>query len=266
VPAVPAQPVPDGQPSRSLVNAFSEIAQHVHASTDPDESMRRITVAACEAIAGCDAASLSLITPDGPTTRAATGSLAVEGDLIQYAEREGPCLDAAMHERWLTTPDLRHDPRWPRSSVRMADELGVGSMVSCRLGLDAAPHCTLGGMNLYARRVGAFSEADEMMAILLSSLGAVVLDASRRQANLRAAIESRQVIGEAIGILKTQRHITSDEAFTLLSQASQRMNVKLRDLAHRIADDPPLPAGGAGSSPEADMIPPVAVRSLRGRV
>jgi hypothetical protein len=239
VPAALAQPSPDGHPARSLVEAFSEIARHVHASPDPDESMRRITMAACEAIAGCDAASLSLITPDGPATRAATGRLAVEGDLIQYAEREGPCLDAAMHERWLTTPDLRCDPRWPRSSVRLADELGVGSMLSCRLSLDAAPHATLGGMNLYARRVGAFSEADEMMAILLSSLGGVVLDASRQQANLRAAIESRQVIGEAIGILKTQRHVTSDEAFTMLSQASQRMNVKLRELAHRIADDPP---------------------------
>jgi hypothetical protein len=38
-----------------------------------------------------------------------------------------------------------------------------------------------------------------MLAILLASLGAVVVDAARQQQQLREAIKSRQVIGEAIG-------------------------------------------------------------------
>lgn len=64
-----------------------------------------------------------------------------------------------------------------------------------------------------------------------------MVDASRQQAHLRAAIESRQVIGEAIGIIRAQnRHVSSDEAFAMLAKASQRMNVKLRDLARRITD------------------------------
>ena len=82
-----------------------------------------------------------------------------------------------------------------------------------------------------------------MLAILLSSLGAVVVDAARQQENLRRAIESRQVIGEAVGILRAQTKVDSDEAFRMLSQASQRMNIKLRDLAERIArgDQPAAP-------------------------
>ena len=229
-------PSPEAPAPRSLVEAFSEIAQHIHTSEDYEGSMRRITETATHAIPGCRSASLSLLEKDGPVTRAATSQLSHDGDQIQYEEGEGPCLDAAMHERWVHTPNVGESPRWPRSSTRLAAELGVGSMLSCRLTLDAAPRSTLGGLNLYATEVDAFTDEDQMLAILLASLGAVVVDASRQQAHLRAAIESRQVIGEAIGILRAQSDLSRDEAFTMLSKASQRMNVKLRDLAQQIAD------------------------------
>jgi GAF domain-containing protein len=232
-------------PNPSLIEAFSEIAQHVQASENPDESMQRITETACQAIHGCDSASLSVLSPDGVTTRAATNQLARDGDQIQYDEHEGPCLDAAMQERWVYVPRLREDPRWPSSSLRLAEEVGVGSMISCRLTLDAAPNNTLGGLNVYSMVENGFTDEDQMLAILLASLGAVVVDASRQQAHLRAAIESRQVIGEAIGIIKAQhRTLSSDQAFALLAKASQRMNIKLRDLARRIAEGQPPAAAG----------------------
>jgi GAF domain-containing protein len=233
------------QPTPSLIQAFSEIAQHVQPSEDPEESMQRITETARDAIHGCDSASLSMLTPDGATTRAATDRLARDGDQIQYDEREGPCLDAAMKERWVYVPNVREDSRWPRSSTRLAVEVGAASMISCRLTLDAAPNHTLGGMNLYSRVQNGFTEEDQMLAILLASLGAVVVDASLQQAHLRAAIESRQVIGEAIGIIRAQsRYLGSDEAFAMLAKASQRMNIKLRELAKRIADgDQPIMPG-----------------------
>ena len=242
-------------PTPSLIEAFSEIAQHVQASEDPEESMGRITRTAVDAISGCHSASMSLLTPDGAATCAATDQLALDGDQIQYEEREGPCLDAAMHERWVYVPALRQDPRWPTSSTRLAMEAGVGSMISCRLTLDAAPNNTLGGMNLYSSVENAFTDEDQMLAILLASLAAVVVDASRQQAHLRAAIGSRQVIGEAIGMIKAQhRQLTSDEAFAMLVKASQRMNIKLRDLARRIAEGNP-PAGG-GFAVAARSTPP----------
>jgi transcriptional regulator with GAF, ATPase, and Fis domain len=220
----------------SLIEEFADIARHVHASDDFDGSLARITSTAEQAIGGCEAASISLMTKDGPVTRGATNSLAYEGDAIQYDEGEGPCLDAAMQQRWISTPDLAVDPRWPRSAARLTVQLGVQSMFSCRLTLDAAPNQTLGGLNLYASTPMAFSSQDQMLAILLSSLGAVVIDAARQQENLRAAIASRQVIGEAIGILRAQSNLTSEQAFEKLTRASQRTNVKLRDIAQQIAE------------------------------
>jgi hypothetical protein len=109
-------------------------------------------------------------------------------------------------------------------------------MFSTRLTLDAAPNDTLGGLNMYATKPNAFSEQDQMMALLLSSLAAVVVDASKQQEHLWQAIRSRQIIGEAIGILRAQSNLTSQQAFEMLSRASQRDNVKLRDLAQQISN------------------------------
>jgi transcriptional regulator with GAF, ATPase, and Fis domain len=220
----------------SLIEDFAEVARHVHASADFEDSLRRITDTAVSAVAGCEAASISLLDKDRPVTHGATDQLAYHGDQIQYAEGEGPCLDAAMNDRWVSVPDLARSTLWRRSSTRIATELGVGSMFSCRLALDGAPNHTLGGLNLYATTPDAFSEQDQMLTILLASLGAVVVDAARQQRHLRAAIESRQVIGEAIGILRAQHNLASQQAFEMLSKASQRTNIKLRDLAQRISD------------------------------
>jgi transcriptional regulator with GAF, ATPase, and Fis domain len=238
----------------SLILEFTALARHVHASEDFPGSLDRITSTAEQAIGGCEAASISLLTREGPVTFGATDALAEEGDQIQYEEGEGPCLDAAMEEQWVYTPDLAVDPRWPRSAARLSLHLGVHSMFSTRLTLDAAPNDTLGGLNMYATRPDAFSQQDQMLALLLSSLGAVVVDAARQQENLRRAIESRQVIGEAVGILRAQNQVSSEQAFRMLSQASQRMNVKLRDVAEQIVRPPedaaPDPKGSGQAAPQ----------------
>ena len=57
----------------------------------------------------------------------------------------------------------------------------------------------------------------------------------RPRVNSLAAVQSRQIIGEAIGILRANTNLSSADAFQLLSQASQRMNVKLRDVAAQVA-------------------------------
>jgi transcriptional regulator with GAF, ATPase, and Fis domain len=234
---------PESTSGSSVVAHFANLAMHVHSSEDYDDSLRRITHTAIDSISGCEAASLSLLEKEGPVTRAATSELATLGDQIQYEEMEGPCLDAAMEDRLVHAPNLGVDQRWPKSSGRLSSELGVASMLSCRLALDVAPRHTLGGLNMYATKLDAFTEDDKMLALLLSSLGAVVIDASRQQVHLRAAIESRQTIGEAIGILRAQQGVSSQEAFDMLSKASQRMNIKLRDLAQRISDS------GGGTPP-----------------
>jgi AmiR/NasT family two-component response regulator len=56
-------------------------------------------------------------------------------------------------------------------------------------------------------------------------------EASDRLANLRVAVESHRLVGQATGILVERHRILPAEAFERLRRASQRRNVKVRDLA-----------------------------------
>jgi hypothetical protein len=215
----------------ALIDDLAENDRGLPVSGGFEDSLRRVTATAVIAIGGCESASISLLEKTGAVTRGATDQLALEGDQIQYDVGEGPCLDAAMHERWIYTPDLADDTRWPRSAARLA-ALGVGSMFSCRLALDDR----LGGLNLYASTAQAFDTRDQMLAILLASLGAVLVDAARQQQQLHDSIESRQVIGEAIGLMRAEADVSSQQAFDVLANASQRTNIGMRDLARQIAN------------------------------
>jgi AmiR/NasT family two-component response regulator len=55
--------------------------------------------------------------------------------------------------------------------------------------------------------------------------------------NLRQALSSRAVIDQAKGILMARHGIDAEAAFALLSETSQRENVKVRDLAARLTED-----------------------------
>ena len=100
-------------------------------------------------------------------------------------------------------------------------------MLSVRLGVQSSPQRNLGGLNLYSTRVNAFDTEQRDLALLLAAVASVAADATRTHAQLRAGLQSRQVIGEAIGILRAQSNLTSEEAFAALVQASQRMNAQL---------------------------------------
>ena len=61
---------------------------------------------------------------------------------------------------------------------------------------------------------------------------------------LRNVMLSRALIEQAKGILMERHKITEDEAFTILSHASQRTNTKLRDVAAELVRTGTLPSRG----------------------
>ena len=56
------------------------------------------------------------------------------------------------------------------------------------------------------------------------------------EANLQRGLMTRQVIGEAVGILRAQNNCRRDEAFALLVTGSNRMSIKLRTIAEHLVD------------------------------
>ncbi len=126
------------------------------------------------------------------------------------------------------------EQRWP-DYARHAASHGVGSSLSVPLPFQSA---TIGALNSYASKAHAFNAEDQALAEEVTPWVALAVgnaDAAARTreelAQLRIAMQTRAVIEQAKGMLMERHRINEDQAFTLLTHASQNTNVKLRDVA-----------------------------------
>jgi GAF domain-containing protein len=155
-------------------------------------------------------------------------------DEIQYGHDEGPCLRALATGQVVLVDDLADDDRW--GGYRMpALGHGVRSSLSLPLRADDA---LIGALNLYATGPRAFGPAEQLLgrrfaeeASRALELAVRLAERSELSAHLQAALASRAVIDQALGIIIGQNRCTVDEAFELLRSISQNRNVKLRDIA-----------------------------------
>lgn len=204
--------------------------------TEPSAALHRVVRSAVELVPGAEGAAATVLRRGGAVTQACTGAWAEKLDAWQYAEGEGPCLDAVRH--WTVRSDaLADEQRWPRFVPR-ALALGVGSALSVPMPVRAAWE---GSLNLYARSAGAFGPAAEQVAEALSAHAAVAVAAMRTERNLRVALRTRELVATAQGMLMERYGIGADEAFAMLAQVSQRSNRKLREVAAELNDTGVLP-------------------------
>jgi hypothetical protein len=142
----------------------------------------------------------------------------------------------------VTCDDLRSDTRWPEFAVAAAAH-GYRSIVATELLPAAEPGEPSGTLTLYSRRAGGLSQADRDTALLLAMHGSLALAhvrtaelADLAQTQLRQAVDTRDVIGQAKGILMNRQGVTADQAFDLLRRISQELNVKLVDIARTLTE------------------------------
>lgn len=218
--------------------SVAAIADEFYRADDVDSALSRMVTVAADAIDGCDAASVSLMVDGRIMTPASSGALASEGDELQYDAGDGPCMSAINTGVDVESPDLANDERWPVFAERAAAS-GVSSMLSCTLG--PAGQRLRGSLNFYARRRGAFDGGTADLGRVLAAAIGVVLAAGQDRAGLQAALASRDVIGQAKGVIMTREQITDEAAFERLRDASQRLNRKLRDIAADVAETGEVP-------------------------
>lgn len=186
-------------------------------------------------VLGAEHASVTVVDRGAVPAVAATDDRArrlVEG---QQRTGEGPVLDALQGlADAVTVTDLATESRWPRwRSVASADRIAtpVGSLVSFRLDVGRN---VVACLTVHSSRPRAFDEPVVTTGSVLAAHAAVAMEAVAKRDNLRLALESRDTIGQAKGILMERFRITSEEAFALLIGASQRTNRKLRDVADHL--------------------------------
>lgn len=217
-----------------LAEAFAEMARTLLSAPSVQETLQRIVDLAVETVDGCDHAGVSLVKDGCITTRAASDDVPSRVDRLQYEANEGPCVDAIEQHEVFRVADVSNEAaRWPRFAPRVTAETGVRSMLAYRLFVEEQ---TLGALNLYSEAAEAFDEAAEQVGTVFAAHAAVALASAQREEHLETAIESRDVIGQAKGVLMARQNVSSEEAFEILRRASQRLNVKLRDVAGRVVE------------------------------
>ena len=202
------------------------------------ETLQLIVDLAVETIPGCDHAGVSIVHGRKIATPAASDAVALRLDAVQFEVGQGPCLDAMAENQIFMSSDLATEERWPLFSARVSAETGVASMLGLRL---FARGRTLGALNLFSSQKAAFGEESLAVGALFAALAAVALNAAQTEEGLQLALRSRDIIGQAKGILMERRKISDEEAFELLRGASQRLNIRVNTLAQSVVTDRVFP-------------------------
>jgi hypothetical protein len=200
------------------VATSAAIASAMRAMDHPatvQETLDGIVRAVRDTVPGFEHVGISVVRRDGTVeTRAATDAFvlindAMAGDGIVLVEH------AAQERRWPTY---------------MAHAVPTG--LRAQMGVQLYDHQgTVAGLNLYSTESDTIDPEAPVIAELFAAHAAVVLGRVREVAHLREALTTRQVIGQATGVVMERYGMTADQAFAYLVRLSSTSNVKLRNVA-----------------------------------
>jgi GAF domain-containing protein len=158
-------------------------------------------------------------------------------DEVQQAYGDGPCLEAMRTGKSVLISDTTVDSQWPDYCTTIA-ERGHLAVLCVPLRLEEGATAAI---NLFARQRDAFDEASIRSCELFASQAekalrlAVRIGARQQRAkDLEQAMRSRAAIDLATGVIMGQNGCSQEEAFRILSKASNGRNQKLRDVAESL--------------------------------
>ncbi len=209
---------------------IAQVARALGSRLHPDETLERITRTAVDTLPGVDHASVSLRHSNGRfETLAATDELLYDLDDKQYELREGPCFEAITDEGLVCSQQVGTDPRWPDYGP-IAERAGIGSQLALEF---YSNQRSRGGLNLYSLQSGAFGYRDNLVE-LFGTYAGVVMGHAYEMETIEQALDTRKVIGQALGILMERYRLSEERAFGFLVRVSQNGNIKLRSVADEV--------------------------------
>ena len=198
----------------------------------PEQLLQQIVVVATRLVPGAEDAGVAVYSHGRLRTVAAAGDLTLTLDALRRAVGEGPGLDVARSGRTVRVADLARDPRWAKFGERAAAE-GARSVLACALPL---PRRQSGVLSLFSSRPAAFDAAAELVVPAFAARAAIALAHAEKVSQLEQALQTRQVIGQAVGILMERHRFSEQQAFDTLVKASQESHLKLREVARRVTE------------------------------
>lgn len=225
----------DNMDNRTLVDgarllaALDQAVQTLGRPRELEDTLNRIVHAAVDTVPGAEHAGIGQLGPDGRIeSRARTSDTVAQLKRWQSEFGEGPYVNALWHERTMVVADLAAETsRWPNFAP-YARSVGVASILCFRLTLEDQP---LGALTLYATRPGAFDAEARTIGGLFASQAALALGTAEQAHLLSEAVTSRDLVGQATGILMERFRISDDKASHLLLETSHDTQVPLIKVA-----------------------------------
>lgn len=223
-------------PRPDLASLLARAAGEINAPGDLDETLVAVVESLQALVPDTPHVGVSLLDGEGRLeTRAATHDLVWELDHLQRTLGEGPILDAVADQQLVAADRLAHDQRWPKYVAEAASR-GVHAQLAVRLSADER---TWGGLSLYAIGTDRFDSDVVRTVTLFAAHAAVAVERSHREDNLKAALRTRKMIGQAVGIVMERFGLDEEMAFRYLVRLSSNRNVKLRDIARELTAEAP---------------------------
>lgn len=221
----------DREPGSRIAQQLSELARNLQRESGTEQVLDEIVQTAIRLIPHAAEASITVVKARrNVESSAASGDLPIAVDAIQKSTGQGPCLDAAFREQIVRVPHIGEESRWPKFAERAWDA-GARSMLSFQLFVSGD---NLGALNVYGNTIGAFTDEDEEIGLLVAAHAAVAFADSQQISQLNAALINRDIIGQAKGILMERYKINAQQAFNLITTASANTNTKLIDIAEHL--------------------------------
>jgi transcriptional regulator with GAF, ATPase, and Fis domain len=218
--------------ARTLRSTVAELAGALADGAATVDVLTKLTSASSALVPGADCAKISMIDNGSLRSIAATSQLISSLDSAQQAARHGPCLEAISARQAIGCDDLRTDARWSRFACH-ATNAGLRSVLCIPIDVPGSSGATL---SLFGFRVGAFGAESQTLGAMLAKYAAIALINQRKESQFTAALATRDVIGQAKGMIMERFAVDATQAFAMLTAISQETNTPVRDVAARFVE------------------------------
>lgn len=196
-------------------------------------ALGKLTSSAAHDVPGAQYAGITAVDENGGIHAAtATHRYSALLDYLQQRYDQGPCLEAARQRHSVSVTDLVGDSRWPNFRAAALDATPVRSMICFDL---SAGSQSFGALNLHAEPPHSFGAEAFDIAHTYSIHIAAVWNSLLRMGRIQSALRSRDIIGQAEGMLMHRFGISADEAFVLLERLATSAKLPLDDICTRLA-------------------------------
>lgn len=228
-----------GRDQNDLIGTLASLAGFLFDGATLQTGVELVSRLARDALPASAGGGVILFRGHRPLAAAYTDETARQAGELQHQIDEGPLVSAYRENRSSTIENIADETRWPRWRASVM-ELDIRSSIALPL---SAGDGAIGAIKVYAREASSYDGSDcealsfvaRHAAVMLMNLQGYI-EARTTADQLQDALLSRDVIGQAKGILMATAGLSDDEAFARLRTESQNKNVKLREVARQIVE------------------------------